>query len=50
MMIAVTNYVMLTMAQSVKDKEEMYPHLLVWIPNLVFITLGLILFRRLSKK
>ncbi|MEM9282472.1 MAG: LptF/LptG family permease [Verrucomicrobiota bacterium] len=49
MLIAVTYYVMLTMAQLTRTNEAMYPHLLVWVPNVLFFCLGLLLFRRLSK-
>ena len=49
MTIAVSYYVMLTLAQIVHREEHLYPHLLVWIPNVLFFVLGVILFRRLSK-
>ncbi len=48
--IAVTYYVLLITAQMMKQKEEMYPHLLVWIPNVLIIALGLVMFWRLSRK
>ncbi|MEM7603599.1 MAG: LptF/LptG family permease, partial [Verrucomicrobiota bacterium] len=50
MTIAVSYYVMLTLAQIVQREEHLYPHLLVWIPNLLFLCLGIVLFRRLSKR
>lgn len=50
MIIAVTYYVMLTMAQIVQDREELYPHLLVWVPNILFLALGISMFLRLAKK
>lgn len=50
MTIAVTYYVMLTLAQIVQREEHLYPHLLVWIPNVLFFLLGLHLFRRLSRR
>lgn len=50
MVIGVTNYVMLTMAQMVQDREDLYPHLLVWVPNILFFSLGLFMFWKLSKK
>jgi len=50
MVIAVTYYMLLTMSQIVKDKEEMQPQLLVWIPNLLFLGLGVWMFRRLSRR
>lgn len=48
--IAVSYYVMLTLAKIVERQEHLYPHLLVWIPNVLFFVLGLSLFRRLSKR
>lgn len=50
MIIAVSYYVMLTMAQLQSANEEMYPHLLVWVPNILFISLGIYLFWRLSRR
>lgn len=48
--IAVVYYAMLTVAEGMGDREELYPHLLVWVPNIVFFTLGTVLFRRLSRR
>ncbi len=50
MVIAVTYYVMLTMAQIVQNREDLYPHLLVWVPNLLFLALGIAMFVKLAKK
>lgn len=50
MIIAVIYYVMLTFAQMQRENESMYPHLLVWIPNILFISLGVFMFWRLSRK
>ena len=50
MIIAVTYYVLLTMAQMKRSQEELYPHLLVWIPNVLFLSLGVVLFYRLSRR
>ncbi|MDF1751252.1 MAG: LptF/LptG family permease [Verrucomicrobiales bacterium] len=48
--IAVVYYVLLTMAQMKREEPELYPHLLVWIPNILFIGLGLYLFFKVSRK
>ena len=48
--IAVIYYVLLTFAQMKREQPELYPQLLVWIPNILFITLGVILFIRVSRK
>lgn len=48
--IAVGYYVLLTMAQMVRENEQYYPHLLVWVPNIIIVSIGIILFRRLNQK
>lgn len=50
LVIAVTYYVMLTMAQMVSSNEKMYPHLLVWLPNILIVAIGVAMFRRLNQK
>lgn len=50
MVIAVTYYVMLTTARSMRFDEHLHPHLLVWVPNVLFLSLGAWLFWRLSRK
>ena len=50
MVIAVTYYVLLTIAQMMRENEDFYPHLLVWVPNILFLTLGFVMFKRLSRK
>lgn len=50
MVIAVIYYVLLIVAQMMREDEKMYPHLLVWVPNILFVALGLMMFRKLSKK
>jgi lipopolysaccharide export LptBFGC system permease protein LptF len=50
MVIAVTYNVMLTMVRNVQDREDLYPHLLVWVPNILFFALGIVMFRNLSRK
>lgn len=50
LLIAVVYYVLLTMAQMRREEPELYPHILVWIPNILFIGLGIALFLRVSRK
>ena len=38
------------MAQNQSANASAFPHLLVWIPNLLCLGLGLFLFVRLSRK
>jgi len=48
--IAVSYYAMLSFADMMKQRDELYPQLLVWLPNLLFFGLGVHLFRKLSRK
>ena len=48
--IAISYYVLLITAQMHNTNEAMFPHLLVWVPNLLCLGLGLFLFWRLSRK
>lgn len=50
MVIAVSYYTLLNFADLMKEREDLHPHLLVWAPNLLFLGLGLHLFRNLSRK
>jgi lipopolysaccharide export system permease protein len=50
LMIAVGYYTMLSVAGMMKEREDLHPHLLVWVPNILFFGLGLHLFRKLSRK
>lgn len=50
MLIAVSYYVMLTIAQMMRENEDLYPHLLVWVPNIIFLSLGLFLFWRMVRR
>lgn len=50
MVIAVVYYVMLTFAKMMRENEELYPHLLVWVPNVLFLSLGVFMFWKLSQK
>lgn len=48
--IAVTYYTLLTFASMQREDESVYPHLLVWVPNILCFGLGIHLFRNLSRK
>ena len=48
--VACGYFALILIADSVRDKPEVYPHLLMWLPNVVFITFGIWQFRRLSRK
>lgn len=50
MMLAVIYYMMLSSAAGKSDDPEANAHILVWIPNVLFLTVGGILFWRMSRK
>ncbi len=50
LIIALTYYALLNFAQQQRTNEAAYPHLLIWIPNILFISLGVYLFFRLSRR
>jgi lipopolysaccharide export system permease protein len=50
MIIAVCYFVFIIVADSFASTPSAYPHLMMWIPNLVFMSLGAFMFIRLSRK
>lgn len=50
LLVGITYFLLMTIAEMMRVKEHLYPHLLVWVPNLVFLGLGFYLFRRMSAK
>ncbi len=48
--IGITYFLLMTIVEMVREKDNLHPHLLAWLPNVVFIAIGLVLFRRLAKK
>jgi lipopolysaccharide export LptBFGC system permease protein LptF len=50
MVIAVLYFLGIIIAEVFHDNPHAFPHLLVWMPNIVFIPLGAFLFWRLSRK
>ncbi|MEO0447852.1 MAG: LptF/LptG family permease, partial [Verrucomicrobiota bacterium] len=48
--IAACYFVLLTTAEIFHEDPSAYPHILIWLPNIIFIPVGLILFHRLSRK
>ncbi len=43
-------FALLNFALIQRESPELYPHILVWLPNIIFISLGLFLFIRVSRK
>lgn len=50
LVIFVCYYLLLNLARGQSENPEMKPHLLVWIPNILCLILGLVLFIRVSRK
>ncbi|MCB1065201.1 MAG: LptF/LptG family permease [Verrucomicrobiae bacterium] len=48
--IGIVYFLLITVVEMLRDKDNLYPYVLAWIPNLIFICLGLYLFRRLARK
>lgn len=43
-------FLFIIIADMLKDKPSAYPEVLVWAPNIIFTTLGIVLFTRLSRR
>ncbi|MGC1479822.1 MAG: LptF/LptG family permease [Chthoniobacterales bacterium] len=50
LVIAFTYFFFIILADTFRDNPAAFPEYLIWIPNVVFITLGTILFVRLSRR
>ena len=49
LMVACGYFALILLADSFRDNPNAHPHLLMWLPNLVFLSLGVWLFRRLGR-
>ena len=50
LIVATVYIVFIIFANTLNDKPGLYPHLLMWIPNVVFLAVGMNLFRNLARK
>ena len=50
LVIAFTYFFFIIMADTFRDNAAAHPTILIWVPNVLFMTLGSFLFWRLSKK
>ena len=48
--IAFTYFFIIIMVDWVRDKPKWHPEILIWSPNILFIALGIWMFRRLNQK
>ncbi len=47
---ATVYFMFIMMAETMNDKASLFPHLLMWVPNVVFLGIGAWLFYRLSRR
>lgn len=50
LLIGIVYFLLMTIVEMVRDKAHLHPEILAWLPNVLFIVIGLLLFRRLSRK
>ncbi len=50
LVVAFVYFLFIIIADTVKEKPEFRPELLVWLPNIVFMGLGLVMFYRLNRR
>jgi len=50
LIVAILYFLFIIIADTMRANAKIHPELLVWFPNVLFIFLGFILFRRLSKQ
>ncbi|MEQ1841628.1 MAG: LptF/LptG family permease, partial [Verrucomicrobiales bacterium] len=43
-------YTLQSVVRGLGDRDEIYPHIIAWMPNLLFLILGAMMFRKLSRK
>jgi lipopolysaccharide export system permease protein len=48
--IACCYFIFITVADSLRESPEYYPHVMMWLPCVVFICIGVILFSRLCRR
>src|SRR5260370_8133216 len=50
LMVAITYFLFVIIGDTLRANPKLHPELLVWFPNVLFLVLGALLFRRLSKQ
>jgi lipopolysaccharide export LptBFGC system permease protein LptF len=50
LVIAISYFLFVIIADTLRNNPKVHPELLVWFPNVLFIVLGTVLFIRLSKR
>ena len=50
LIVAITYFLFVIIADTLRANPQLHPELLVWYPNVLFIAIGALLFRRLAKQ
>jgi len=50
LIVAISYFLFVIIADTLRANPRMHPELLIWIPNVLFIVLGALLFRRMAKQ
>ena len=50
LIVAVAYFLFVIIADTLRGNPKVHPELLIWIPNVLFIILGVLLFRRLARQ
>nr|MBA2431055.1 LptF/LptG family permease [Chthoniobacterales bacterium] len=50
LLVAFFYFLFVIVADTLRSNPRVYPELLVWFPNVLFLALGLWMFRRLSRQ
>ena len=50
LIVAFTYFLFVIIADTLRGNPKVHPEVLIWLPNILFIILGALLFRRLSRQ
>jgi lipopolysaccharide export LptBFGC system permease protein LptF len=48
--VSIAYFFFIVLADTLNNKPQVYPHLLMWLPNIIFISYGWFLFKKLSRQ
>jgi LPS export ABC transporter permease LptF len=50
LVVAFSYFVFVILADTLRENARVYPELLIWLPNVLFLAIGAVLFRRLARR
>lgn len=50
LLIGIVYFLLMTVIEMLREKDDIFPEVLAWLPNVVFVLIGIQLFRKLAKK